>query len=52
MKPVVKMLMFVKKLYHNGLPDFQVPALNGTWLQQKNFWSLAVLLQAGFTVLP
>lgn len=49
---MVKLVMFVKKLYQNGLPKSQVPVLNGTWLQQKKFWSLAVLLRAGFTVLP
>jgi hypothetical protein len=51
MKPVVKLVMFVKKLYQNGLPNFQVPALNGTWLEGGEE-SLAVLLQAGFAVLP
>ena len=32
MKPVVKLVMFVKKLYQNGLPNFQVPVLNATCL--------------------
>jgi hypothetical protein len=32
---MVKLVMFVKKLYQNGLPNFQVPVLNGTWLQQQ-----------------
>jgi hypothetical protein len=35
MKPVVKLVMFVKKLYQSGLPNFQVPVLNGTWLQER-----------------
>jgi len=28
-------MMFVKKLYQNGLPNFQVSVLNATWLQQQ-----------------
>lgn len=35
MKPVVKLVMFVKKLYHNGWPNFQVPLLNGNWLGEE-----------------
>jgi len=63
MKPVVKLVMFVKKLYHNGWPNFQVPLLNGNWLGEEKKkgekkrkegvgGSLAVLLQGGFTALP
>jgi len=35
MKPVIKLMMFVKKLYQNGLPNYWVPVLNATWLQKK-----------------
>jgi hypothetical protein len=35
MKPVVKLVRFMKKLYQNGLPNLQVSVLNGTWLQQQ-----------------
>jgi hypothetical protein len=35
MKPVVKLVMFVKKLYQNGWPYFQVPLLNGNWLGEE-----------------
>jgi len=34
MKPVIKLMMFVKKLYQNGLPNFQVSVLNATWLKK------------------